>query len=152
MKKEYIQNGESETGATREHNLNLCAKCIWIISTIVLHFNQMVWDRPHSNDYDSPILNDTAKNDTFLCSTRFFVQILSFTCKWFGHRSIPIHHNKFFCVPFTCTIIITIIIIIYFNNACYILDKTLVLKTIQTLHNAFLNLVNNAGRIKEQKN
>ena len=34
----------------------------------------------------------------------------------------------------------------------YILDKTLVLKTFQTLHNAFLNLVNNARRIKVKKN
>ena len=38
------------------------------------------------------------------------------------------------------------------TTPAYILDKTLVLKTFQTLHNAFLNLVNNAGRIKVQKN
>ena len=37
------------------------------------------------------------------------------------------------------------------TTPAYILDKTLVLKTFQTLHNAFLNLVNNAGRIKVQK-
>ena len=38
------------------------------------------------------------------------------------------------------------------TTPAYILDKTLVLKTFQTLHNAFLNLVNNARRIKVQKN
>ena len=37
------------------------------------------------------------------------------------------------------------------TTPAYILDKTLVLKLFQTLHNAFLNLVNNAGRIKVQK-
>ena len=38
------------------------------------------------------------------------------------------------------------------TTPAYILDKTLVLKTFQTLHNAFLNLVNNARRIKVKKN
>ena len=140
MKKEYIQNGESETGETREHNLNLCAKCIWIISTIVLHFNQMVWDRPHSNDYDSPILNDTAKNDTFLCCTPFscffFFKFCLLLVSDLDIEVFPYITTNFSVYLLLVLLSLPLSLLFISTTPAYILDKTLVLKTFQTLHNA----------------
>ena len=121
----------------------------------MLHFNQMVWDRPHSNDYDSPILNDTAKNDTFLCRSTpfscFFVVFFSKFCLLLV-SDLDIEVFPYITTNFSVYLLLVLLSLLFISTTpAYILDKTLVLKTFQTLHNAFLNLVNNARRIKVKK-
>lgn len=119
----------------------------------------MVWDRPHSNDYDSTILNDTAKNDTFLFSTPFscFFVVVFFKFCLLIVSDLDIEVFPYITTNFSVYLLLVLLslplsLLLISTTPAYILDKTLVLKTFQTLHNAFLNLVNNAGRIKVQKN
>ena len=117
---------------------------IGLIRMIIIHLYLMTLPKLHFRVF-------------FSFSFFFFFQILSVTCKWFRHRSIPIashasqqiflstfywhyYHYHYHCYLFQQCLLI------------FIFDKTLVLKNISNSTYAFLNLVNNAGRKCEKFN